>query len=87
MLVPPKWERTPLVPQLPTKGVASTAPAGTHHAVGADPRAGRGPFPRPRPLVLSMVSFGQAKPAGVGHIDNEDSDLMRHHYRLHHFAM
>ena len=64
------------------KRSASTALAGTHHAIGADPRAGRGPFPKPRPVVLSMVSFGQAKPAGLGHIDNGQSDLTHHQYRL-----
>ena len=61
---------------------ASTAQAGTHHAIGADPRAGCGPFPKPRALVLPMVKFGQAKPAGLGHIHNADSDLMHHHFRL-----
>ena len=61
---------------------ASTSQAGTHHAIGADPRAGRGPFPKPRALVLSMVRFGQAKPDGLGHTDTADSDLMHHQYRL-----
>ena len=64
------------------KRSASTALAGTHHAIGADPRAGRGPFPKPRALVLSMVKFGQAKPDGLGHIDTADGDLMHHQYRL-----
>ena len=72
MLVSPKWECTPLVQQL----------AGTHPAIGADPRAGRGPLPKPRPVVLPLVSFGQAKPAGLGHIHNAESDLMHHQYRL-----
>ena len=62
MSVPPKWEHT------------STAQAGNHHAIGADPRAGRGLFPKPRALVLSMVKFGQAKPDGLGHIDTADSE-------------
>ena len=61
---------------------ASTAQAGTHPAIGADPRGARGPFPKPQPLVLLVVSFGQAKPAGLGHIDNAESDLMHHQYRL-----
>ena len=64
------------------KRSASTAPAGTHHAVGADPRAGRVPFPKPRALVLSMVKFGHTKPDGLGDIDTADSDLMHHQYRL-----
>ena len=51
------------------KRSANTAPAGTHHAIGADPRMGRGPFPEPRALVLPMVKFGQPKPHGLGHID------------------
>ena len=65
------------------KRSASTALVGTHSAIGADPSAGRGPFPKPLPLVLlSMVSFGQTKSAGPGHIDNAESDLMHHQHRL-----
>ena len=48
---------------------ASSAPAGTHNAIDADPRTGREPFPKPRALVLPMVKFGQAKPDGLGHTD------------------
>ena len=43
------------------KRSASTARAGTHHAIGADPRARRGPFPKIRALVLSMVKFGHSQ--------------------------
>ena len=57
------------------KRSASTALAGTHNPVGADPRAGTGPFPKPRALVLPMVKFGQSKPDGLGYIDTVDSDL------------
>ena len=64
------------------KRSASTALAGTHNPVGADPRAGTGPFPKPQALVLPMVKFGQFKPDGIGHIDTADSDLMHHQYRL-----
>ena len=64
------------------KRSASSALAGTRNAIGADPRAGRGPFPKPRPLVLPMVSSGQAKPAGLGHVHNADCDLMHHQCRL-----
>ena len=64
------------------KRSASTALAGTHNPVGADPRAGTGPFPKPQALVLPMVKFGQFKPDGLGHIDTPDSDLMHHQYRL-----
>ena len=64
------------------KRSASNAQAGTHSGIGAGSRAGRGPFPKPRPVVLPMVSFGQAKPAGLGHIHNADSDLMHHQFRL-----
>ena len=39
------------------KRSASTALAGTHNPVGADPRAGTGLFPKPRALVLPMVKF------------------------------
>ena len=58
------------------KRSASTALAGTHNPVGADPRAGTGPFPKPRALVLPMVKFGQSKPDGLGYIDTVDNDLM-----------
>ena len=66
----------------PQKRSASTAPAGTHSAIGADPRAGRGPFPKPRPVVLPMVRFGFPKHARLGHIHNADSDLMHYQFRL-----
>ena len=64
------------------KRSASTALAGTHNPVGADPRAGTGPFPKPRALVLPVVKFGQSKPDVLGCIDTVDSDLMHHQYRL-----
>ena len=64
------------------KRSASTALAGTHNPVGADPRAGTGPFPRPFALVLPVVTFGQSKPDGLGHLDTADSDLVHHQYRL-----
>ena len=63
------------------KRSASTALAGTHNPVGAAPRAGTGPFPKQRALVLPVVKFGQSKPDGLGHIDTADSDLMHHQYR------
>ena len=62
--------------------ISASALAGSHNPVGADPRAGTGPFPKPRALVLPMVKFGQSKPDGLGHIDTADSDLMHHQYRL-----
>ena len=64
------------------KRSASTALAGTHNPVSADPHTGSGPYPKPRVLVLPMVKFGQAKPEGLGRIDTADSDLMHHLYRL-----
>ena len=64
------------------KRSASTALAGTHIPAGADPRAGTGPFPKPRALVLPIVKFGQPKPDGLGYIDTVDSDLMHHECRL-----
>ena len=64
------------------KRSASTALAGTHNAFDADPRAGTGPFPKPRALVLPLVHVGQSKPAGHGYIDTAESDLMHHQYRL-----
>ena len=53
-----------------------------HSAIGADPRAGRGLFPKPRPDVLPMLRFGVPKPAGHGYLHNADSDLMHHQCRL-----
>ena len=82
MLVPPKWETHPVRSATTYKRSASTALAGTHNFVGAVPRAGTGPFPEPRALVLPMVNFGQCKLDGLGHIDTADSDLMHHQYRL-----
>ena len=64
------------------KRSASTALAGTHNLVDTDPRAGTGPFPKPRDLVLPLVHFGQSKPEGHGYIDPVDSDLMHHQFRL-----
>ena len=64
------------------KRSASTALAEIHSAIGADSRAGRGPFPKPRPAVLPMVRFGLPKLAGHGYLHNADSDLMHHQYRL-----
>ena len=61
---------------------ASTTQAGTHNHVDADPRAGSGPFPKPRALVLPMVKFGQSKPDGLGYIETADSDLMHHQHRF-----
>ena len=43
------------------KRSASTDLAGTHNPVGSNPRTGTGPSPKPRALVLPMVSFGQPK--------------------------
>ena len=64
------------------KRSASTALAGTHNPVDTDPRAGTGPFPKPRALVLLLVHFGQSKPDGHSGLDTADSDLMHHQFRL-----
>ena len=64
------------------KRSASTALAGTHNPVGADPWAGTGPFPKPRALVLPTVKFGQSKPDGHSGLDTVDSELMHHQFRL-----
>ena len=82
MLVPPKIGTQTARSSATHTRSASTAVAGTHPAIGADPRVGRGPFPKPRPVVLPMVNFGQAKPAGLGHIHNVDSDRMHQQCRL-----
>ena len=57
------------------KRSASTALAGTHNLVDTDPRAGTGPFPEPRALVLPLVHFGQSKLEGHSGIDTADSDI------------
>ena len=64
------------------KRSAGTALAGTHNLADTDPRAGTGPFPKPRALVLPLVHFGQSQPDGHGGIDTADSDLMHHQFRL-----
>ena len=64
------------------KRSASIALAGTHNLSDTDPRAGTGPFPKPRALVLPLVHFGQSKPEGHSGIATADSDLMHHQFRL-----
>ena len=61
---------------------ASSALAGTHNPVGSNPCTGTGPFPKPRVLVLPMISFGQPKSDRLGPIATVDSDLMHHQFRL-----
>ena len=59
-------EGTHLVGSVTTgKRSASTALAGTHNSVDADHRAGTGPFPKPRALVLPLVNFGQSNLKGM----------------------
>ena len=60
------------------KKSASTALAGTHNRVGFNPGTGTGPFPKPRAVVLPMVSFGQPKSDRLGPIATVDCDLMHH---------
>ena len=64
------------------KRSASAALAGTHNLANTDPRAGTGPFPKPRALVLPLVHFGESKPEGHNGLDTADSDLMHHQFRL-----
>ena len=64
------------------KRSASTALVGTHNLADTVPRAGTGPFPKPRALVLPLVHFGQSKPEGHTGLDTADSDLMHHQFRL-----
>ena len=45
-------------------------------------RAGTGPFPKPRALVLPLVHFGQSKPEGHSGLDTAGSDLMHLQFRL-----
>ena len=80
--VPPVWEHILCAQQLTAREVQVPPLRETHNLVGADPRAGSGPFPKLRALVLPEVKFGQAKPDGLGRIDTADSDLMHHQYRL-----
>ena len=63
------------------KRSASTALTGTHNLLDSDLRAGTGPFPKSRALVLPLVHFGPSKPDGHGGIDTADSDLMHHQFR------
>ena len=53
----------------------------THSTVGTDLRAGSGPFPEPRALVLPSVDFGPSKPDGHSYMNAIDRDLMHHHFR------
>ena len=47
------------------KRSASTALAGTHNLADTDPRAGTGPFPKPRALVLPLVHSGHPNLKGT----------------------
>ena len=67
MSVPPTWEHILCAQLLPTREVQVPPLAGTHNPVSAGPRAGTGPFPKPRALVLPMVKVGQCKPDGLGY--------------------
>ena len=64
------------------KRSASTALTGTHNPIGSILRADTGLFPKPRPVVLPMVSFGQPKSNRLGPIATVDNDLMHHQFRL-----
>ena len=48
------------------KRSASTALAGTHNPIGSNLRTDTGLFPKPRAVVLPMVSFGQPKSNRLG---------------------
>ena len=64
------------------KRSASTALAGTHNSIGSNLRTDTGLFPKPRAVVLPMVSFGQPKSNRLGPIATVDRDLMHHQFRL-----
>ena len=64
------------------KRSASTALAGTHNPIGSNLRTDTGLFPKPRAVVLPMVSFGRPKSNRLGPIATVDSDLMHHQFRL-----
>ena len=61
---------------------AGTTLARTHLVISADARAGRGAFPKPMPAIIPMVRFGLPKPPRHGYLQNADSDLMHHQFRL-----
>ena len=54
LFVPPKWEHILCAQLLPPREVLVPPLVGTHNPVGADPRTGTGPFPKPRALVLHL---------------------------------
>ena len=66
----------------PQKRSASTAPAGTHSAIGCRPTCWSWSIPEAPAVVLPMVRFGFPKHARLGHIHNADSDLMHYQFRL-----
>ena len=76
-LVPPKCEHIQLVLHLQKE--CQSRPSGNPLCYWCRPTCWTW---SPRPVVLPMVSFGQSKPAGLGHIHNADSDLMHHQFRL-----
>ena len=70
-----------LFAEAPERG-ASTALARTHLGISTEARAGRGPFPKPMPIIIPIVRFGLPKPPAHGYFHNADSDLMHQQYRL-----
>ena len=64
------------------KRSASTALAGTLNPIGSNLRTDAGLFPKPRAVVLPMVSSGQPKSNRLDPIATVDSDLMHHQFRL-----
>ena len=82
MSVPPKWEHILCAQLLHTREVQVPPLWEPTVLLVRTPRAGTGPFPKTRTLVLPMVKFGQSKPDGLGYIDTLDSDLMHNQYGL-----
>ena len=64
--VPPKWDQIPVSSPQPQKRSAGTALAGTHFAISAEARAGRGPFPEPTPTYRPTHGTFLAYPNNLG---------------------
>ena len=81
LFVPCSWEHILCALPLSEREMLVLPWLETHSTVGTDLRAGSGPFPEPRALVLPSVDFGPSKPDGHSYMNAIDRDLMHHHFR------
>ena len=62
--VPHMWEHTLYAQSPAPRGVPVPRSRGTHNSIGSNLRTDAGLFPKPKAVILPMVSFGQPMPNG-----------------------